>query len=244
MFAVLTIYFSASRTLFGSEFPAAQITTSFFSWDDNLKGIMTGIGSRSSIRKGHADREKIFTIMSRYFQDHLAETAPVIRLQVEKLTALGTSWDLIVRALALGVLWASTANSTPVAIWAAAFVYKDQTLTQMLRDELARADSSIPLDERSPSAQCVAEEANRLTMFGTIVRPVAKDTSVPTTEGGHLHVRKGDMILGQCREIHRAFDRPEEFIFDRVKRAREADKANLGYIPFAGGKHIVRGFVH
>ena len=45
MFAVLTIYFSASQTLFGSEFLAAQMTTSFFSWDDNLKGIMTGIGS-------------------------------------------------------------------------------------------------------------------------------------------------------------------------------------------------------
>jgi hypothetical protein len=205
---------------------------------------MTGIGSRSSIKKGHADREKVFTIVSRYLQDHLAETAPVIRLQVEKLATFGTSWDLAVRTVALRMLWVSAANSTPVAVWAAAFVYKDQTLTQMLRDELSHADSSIPLDERLPSAQCVAEEANRLTMFGTIVRPVAKDTSVPTTEGGHLHVRKGDMILGQCREIHRAFDRPEEFIFDRVKRAREADKANLGYIPFAGGKHIVRGFVH
>jgi cytochrome P450 len=240
MFAVLTIYFSASRTLFGSEFPAAQIMTSFFSWDDNFKAIMTGIGSRSSIRKGHADREKIFTIMSRYFQDHLAETAPVIRLQVEKFTALGASWDLTVRAIALGFLWAGTANSTPIAAWAAAFIYKDEGLAQMLRDELAHADSSISLDERIPSAQCVAEEAIRLTMLGSIVRLVLKDTLVPTAEGGHLHVRKGDMVLGQCREMHRAFDRPEEFIFDRVKKAREADKANLGYIPFTVGKKIAR----
>ena len=169
---------------------------------------MTGIGSRSSIRKGHADCEKIYTIMSRYLQDHLAETAPIIRLQVEKLTALGTSWDLIVRALALGVLWASTANSTPVAAWAAAFVYQDQTLTQMLHDKHAHTNSSIPLDKCSPSAQCVAKEANCLTMFRKIVRPVLKAT-LPTAEGGGLHVRKGDMVIGQCREIHFAFDRPE-----------------------------------
>jgi Cytochrome P450 len=218
--------------------------TSFFSWDDNFKGIMTGIGSRSSIRKGHADREKVFTIVSRYLQDHLAETAPTIRLQVEKLTSLGASWDLTVRAVALRLLWAGTANSTPVAVWAAAFVYKDQGLAKMLRDELAHADSSYPLDERLPSAQCIAEEANRLSVFGSIVRPVLRDTSVPTAEGGRLYVRKGDIVLGQCREMHRAFDRPEEFIFDRVKKARQADKASLGYIPFAGGKGIVRIFVH
>ena len=118
--------------------------------------------------------------MSRYLQDHLAETAPVIRLQVEKLVLL---WDLIVHALALGVFWAGMANSTPVAVWAAAFVYKDQTLTQMLHNELAHADSSIPLDERLPSAQCVAEEANCLTMLGTIVRPVVRDTLCACSQG-------------------------------------------------------------
>ncbi|KIM74408.1 hypothetical protein PILCRDRAFT_705051 [Piloderma croceum F 1598] len=78
-------------------------------------------------------------------------------------------------------------------------------------------------------------------MFGSIVRPVLKDTSVPTAEGGRLYVRKGDVVLGQCREMHRAFDRPEEFIFDRVKKARQVDKVNLGYIPFAGGKGICPG---
>ena len=77
-------------------------------------------------------------------------------------------------------------------------------------------------------------------MFGSIVRPVLKDTLGPTAEGGRLHVRKGDIVLGQCREMHRAFNHPEEFIFDRVKKAREAGKANLRYIPFAGGKGIVR----
>jgi len=95
----------------------------------------------------------MFAIVSHYLKGHLAETAPTIRLQVEKLIALGASWDLTVRAVALRLLWAGTANSTPVAVWAAAFVYKDQELTQKLRDELAHADSRVPLDERLASAQ-------------------------------------------------------------------------------------------
>ncbi|KIM74407.1 hypothetical protein PILCRDRAFT_705050 [Piloderma croceum F 1598] len=45
------VFCSISRAIFGSEFPAAQMMALFFSWDDNFKGIMTGIGSRSSIRK-------------------------------------------------------------------------------------------------------------------------------------------------------------------------------------------------
>jgi cytochrome P450 len=213
----------------------------FFSWDENFKNIMTGDGSSSSVRRSHANREKLFTLMSQYLQNHLADTAPVIRLQVEKVTALGSPWDLTVRAIALRMLWAGTANITPVSAWAAAFVYNDPSLVSKLRNELAHADSSAPLDERSPSAQFVAEESNRLTMFGSIVRPViGKDTMLPTSEGKQLRVRKGDLVLGQCREVHRAFDRPEEFIFDRLEKARQAGQADIGYIPFGGGKGIVR----
>jgi hypothetical protein len=214
----------------------------FFSWDQNFKDIMTGGGSSSSIRKSHADREKLFNIMSRYLQNHLTDTAPIIRLQVEKLTALGSPWDLTVRAVALRLLWASAANVTPAAAWAAAFVYNDPELILRLRDELANADSSAPLDERSPSAQFVAEETNRLTMFGSIVRPVlGNDTLLPTSHGGQLCVRKGDLVLGQCREVHLAFDKPDEFVFDRVEKARQAGKTDIGYIPFGGGRGIVRG---
>jgi hypothetical protein len=49
---------------------------------------------------------------------------------------------------------------------------------------------------------------------------------------------------GQCWEIHRAFDRPEEFIFDRLEKARQAGKTDIGYIPFGGGKGIVRRSPH
>ena len=141
------------------------------------------------------------------------------------------------------MLWASAANSTPVSAWAAAFVFNDPALIARLRDELASGNSSAPLDERSPSAQFVAEETNRLTMFGSIVRPVlGKDTLMPTSDGTQLRVRKGDLVLGQGREIHRAFNRPEEFIFDRLEKARQAGKTDIGYIPFGGGKGIVRSF--
>jgi hypothetical protein len=215
-----------------------------FSWDHNFKAIMTGDGSSpsSSIKRSHADREKLFSILSRYLKDHLADTASVIRLQVDKVIALGLPWEFAVRTVALRLLWAGTANTTPVAVWAAAFVFNNPGLTLKLRDELANADLSVPLDQRSPSAQFVAEETNRLVVFGNIVRPVlARDTLLPTSEGEQLHVRKGDLVLGQAREIHRiAFDQPDKFVFDRIEKARRAGKTNIGYIPFGGGRHIVK----
>jgi len=178
--------------------------------------------------------------VSRYLQEHVAETAPFIHHQVEKMTALGSPWEFIVRVVALRMLWASVANLTPVSTWAAAFVYRDPALTLRLREELTSADSSASLDMCSPSAQFVAEETNRLTMFISITRPVlGKDIWIPTSEGERLNLRQGDLLLGQCWEVHRAFDQPEEFIFDRLEKARRAGRADIGYIPFGGGKGIV-----
>jgi hypothetical protein len=216
----------------------------FFSWDAHFKDVMTGAGSSSSVKQSHASREKLFAIMSSYLHQHLTETAPWIHRQMEKMMALGCSWDFTVRVVALKLLWASAANLAPVSTWAAAFVYRDPVITSRLRDELASADSSVPLDKSSPSAQFVAEETNRLTMFASIVRPVVgKDTWIPTSKGDQLYVRKGDLILGQCWEVHREFDQPEKFIFDRVEKARQAGKTDIGYIPFGGGKGMVRSLL-
>lgn len=159
---------------------------------------------------------------------------------MEKLAGIGCSWDFCVRAVALRILWAAIAAATPASVWGAAFVYRDAKLTAMLRSELADGDSSLPLDERSPSAKLVAEETNRLAMMGSIARAVTSDNTIlATSDNVGLHVRKGDSIIGYIRDTHRTYERPEEFIFNRIDEARKVEKTKVVYIPFGGGKGIV-----
>lgn len=229
----------------GRNFPAVEATPLFFGWDDNFRGIMTGTGASApdpstTIKKSHACRDKLHSLISHYLQDHLEETSPFIRLQWEKLSALEVPWDLRVSHAVLKSLWAGTANATPCTIWAAAFAFRDTELAAKLREEIASGDSSLPLDERSPTSKFVAEEAVRLTIFGMIMRPAIATGMVPTLGGGSLLVRKGDLVLGQMKESHRMFDdRPNDFIFDRLEKARMAGTKDVVYIAFGAGKGIV-----
>lgn len=217
----------------------------FFGWDDNFMGMMTGTGTSApdpsmTIKKSHVCRKELHNLISHYLRDHLDETSPYIRDQWEKLAALGVPWDLRVDFAVMRSLWVGAANVTPTSIWAAAFTYQDATLVKKLRDELASGDSSLPIDERSPSSKLMAEETVRLTVLGTIARPVLNSTLLPTIGGGTLLARKGDLVLGQMRESHRKFnDRPDEFVFDRLEKSRMAGTKHIGYIPFGGGKGIV-----
>ncbi|KZP27782.1 cytochrome P450 [Athelia psychrophila] len=241
------IFSCTSRVLLGPNFPGVEAMPLFFGWDDNFMGMMTGTGTSApdpsmTIKKSHVCRKELHNLISHYLRDHLDETSPYICDQWEKLAALGVPWDLRVDFVVMRSLWVGAANVTPTSIWAAAFTYQDATLVKKLRDELASGDSSLPIDKRSPSSKLIAEETVRLTVLGTIARPVLNSTLLPTIGGGTLLARKGDLVLGQMRESHRKFnDQPDEFVFDRLEKSRMAGTKHIGYIPFGGGKGICPG---
>jgi cytochrome P450 len=71
-------------------------------------------------------------------------------------------------------------------------------------------------------------------MLGSIVRPAARDTVI---EGsfGPVRVRKGDLMMCTSWSMHRRYEDPEEFIWDRLKPAPGEDVNGQLYYAFGGG---------
>jgi cytochrome P450 len=182
------------------------------------------------------------TMVDAYLKENLHETAPVIQVQWKKLEELGTTWPLRVKYVALALIWAGAANVTPVGSWAAAFVYRDPELQAILRDELSMADPSLETEDLYekgvPSAMLVAQEAIRLTMLGSIVRPATKSTVIEGSNGP-VHLRKGDLVMCTSWSMHRRYERPEEFIWDRLRPVKGEDHNEMLYYPFGGGPRPV-----
>jgi hypothetical protein len=185
------------------------------------------------------------TMVDTYLKEHLNETAPVIQVQWKKLEEIGTPWHLRVKYIALGLLWAGAANVTPVGSWAAAFVYRDPELQAILRDELSMADPDLETEDLYekgvPSAQLVAQEAIRLTMLGSIVRPASKATVVQGSNGP-INLRKGDLVMCTSWSMHRRYENPEEFIWDRLKLVKGEEHNEMLYYAFGGGPRPVSFF--
>lgn len=64
-----------------------------------------------------------------------------------------------------------------------------------LCDKLASGDSSLPMDQHSPSSKFVAEETFHLAVFGTTARSALNSTLLPTIGGGISLDRKGDLLI-------------------------------------------------
>ncbi|KAJ7908101.1 cytochrome P450 [Mycena leptocephala] len=195
-----TIFKCTLRAIFGRNFPADEALLPFEAWDRGLQNLISGTKDDAAVEG--------------------LRTEPVIQGQWNHLERLGTPFHLRVKFVALGFMWAAAANVAPVSSWAMAFIYNDATLAARLRSELATADKSLEQEDLyekgAPSAQLVAQEAIRLTMLGSIVRPAACATTI---EGsfGPVQVRKGDLMMCTSWSMHRRFEDPEEFIWDRLK---------------------------
>jgi len=228
------------RAIFGKKFPAEEAFAPFEDWDRGLQNLMTGKKDKAAVEGLRA----LETMVDTYLKENLHETAPVIQVQWKKLDEMGTPWHLRVKYIALGLLWAGAANVTPVGSWAAAFVYRDPELQAILRDELSMADPDLEAEnlyeKGAPSAQLVAQEAIRLTMLGSIVRPATKSTVVQGSNGP-VHLRKGDLVMCTSWSMHRRYEDPEEFIWDRLKLVKGEDHNEMLYYAFGGGPRPCAG---
>ncbi|KAK7046569.1 cytochrome P450 [Favolaschia claudopus] len=229
-----TIFICTLRAIFGRNFPAKEALEPFDAWDRGLQNLISGKKDAAAVD----GRDRLAKIVGDYLRDNILETEPVIQGQWNNLERLGTPFDQRVKYVALGFLWAAAANVAPVTSWAMAFVYNDPALTALLRSELAAADKSLELEAMyehgAPSAQWVAQEAIRLTMLGSIVRPAAATTTIESTFGP-VKVRKGDLMMCTSWSMHRRFENPEEFIWDRLKPVPGEDIHDQLYMAFGGG---------
>jgi cytochrome P450 len=229
------------RAIFGKKFPAEQALAPFEDWDRGLQNLMMGKKDKAAVE----GLKVLETMVDTYLKEHLNETAPVIQVQWKKLEEIGTPWHLRVKYIALGLLWAGAANVTPVGSWAAAFVYRDPELQAILRDELSMADPDLETEDLYekgvPSAQLVAQEAIRLTMLGSIVRPASKATVVQGSNGP-INLRKGDLVMCTSWSMHRRYENPEEFIWDRLKLVKGEEHNEMLYYAFGGGPRPVSFF--
>ncbi|KAK7042285.1 cytochrome P450 [Favolaschia claudopus] len=229
-----TIFKCTLRAIFGRNFPADEALEPFYAWDRGLQNLVSGKKDPAAI-KGRDELEKL---VGDYLRDHILETEPVIQKQWNDLERLGTPFTLRVKYVALGFLWAAAANVAPVSSWAMAFVYNDAALTARLRGELAKADKTLELEmlyeEGAPSTQWVAQETIRLTMLGSIVRPAARTTTIEGSYGP-VRVRKGDLMMCTSWSLHRRYEDPEEFIWDRLKPVPGEDASQQFYMAFGGG---------
>jgi hypothetical protein len=231
---------SFRRAIFGRNFPADKALLPFEAWDRGLQNLMSGTKDDAAVEGLRVLEE----LVGDYLKDNLLETEPVIQGQWNNLERLGTPFHLRVKYVALGLMWAAAANVAPVSSWAMAFIYNDPALTARLRGELATADKSLEQEDLyeigAPSAQWVAQEAIRLTMLGSIVRPAARDTVI---EGsfGPVRVRKGDLMMCTSWSMHRRYEDPEEFIWDRLKPVPGEDINGQLYMAFGGGLRPVSG---
>ncbi|KAJ7815963.1 cytochrome P450 [Mycena olivaceomarginata] len=229
-----TIFTCTLRAIFGKNFPAEKALPPFVDWDRGLQNMMAGTKDVAAEEGLRALEE----LVGDYLRDNLLETEPVIQGQWNNCERLGMPFHLRVKIIALGLMWAAAANVAPVSSWAVAFIYNDPSLTARLRSELASADKSLELEDLyeygAPSAQWVAQEAIRLVMLGSIVRPAARDTVI---EGsfGPVRVRKGDLMMCTSWSMHRRYEDPEEFIWDRLKPAPGEDVSGQLYYAFGGG---------
>ncbi|KAJ7905823.1 cytochrome P450 [Mycena olivaceomarginata] len=228
------------RAIFGKKFPAEQALAPFEDWDRGLQNLMMGKKDKAAVE----GLKVLETMVDTYLKEHLNETAPVIQVQWKKLEEIGTPWHLRVKYIALGLLWAGAANVTPVGSWAAAFVYRDPELQAILRDELSMADPDLETEDLYekgvPSAQLVAQEAIRLTMLGSIVRPASKATVVQGSNGP-INLRKGDLMMCTSWSMHRRYENPEEFIWDRLKLVKGEEHNEMLYYAFGGGPRPCAG---
>ncbi|KAF7309059.1 Cytochrome P450 [Mycena kentingensis (nom. inval.)] len=229
-----TIFNCTLRAIFGRDFPADEAFEPFEAWDRGLQTLMSG-GKDDAALAGLA---KLEALVSAYLENHILDTEPVIQTQWRDAESLGMPFQLRVKFVALGFLWAAAANVAPVSSWAAAFIYNDPKLAARLRDELAQADKSLELEDfyehGAPSAQLVAQEVIRLTMLGSIVRPAARDATIQSSFGP-VRVRKGDLMMCTSWSMHRRYDDPEEFIWDRMKLEKGGGANSQLYMAFGGG---------
>ncbi|KAJ7832622.1 cytochrome P450 [Mycena leptocephala] len=229
-----TIFKCTLRAIFGRNFPADEALLPFEAWDRGLQNLISGTKDDAAVEGLRVLEE----LVGNYLKDNILETEPVIQGQWNHLERLGTPFHLRVKFVALGFMWAAAANVAPVSSWAMAFIYNDATLAARLRSELATADKSLEQEDLyekgAPSAQLVAQEAIRLTMLGSIVRPAACATTI---EGsfGPVQVRKGDLMMCTSWSMHRRFEDPEEFIWDRLKPVPGEDNHGQLYMAFGGG---------
>ncbi|KAF8156354.1 cytochrome P450 [Mycena galopus ATCC 62051] len=211
-----TIFTCTLRAVFGRNFPAEEALRPFEAWDRGLQNLISGTKDDAAVE----GRRVLEELVGNYLQDNILETEPVIRGQWNNLEQLGVPFHLRVKFVALGFMWAAAANVAPVSSWAMALVYNDPALAARLRSELAAADKSLEQEAMyeigAPSAQWVAQEAIRLTMLGSIVRPAACAMTIESTFGP-VRVRKGDLMMCTSWSMHRRFENPEEFIWDRLK---------------------------
>ncbi|KAJ7102568.1 cytochrome P450 [Mycena belliarum] len=226
-----TIFTCTMRAIFGNKFPADKVHAAFEDWDHGLQNLMTGKKDKAAIE----GLRVLEAVVDEYLRVHLHETASVIQVQFKKLEEIGTPWTLRVKFVALALTWAGLANVTPVGSWAVAFMYRDPELQAILRDEISMADASLEqgdiYEKGVPSAQLVAQEAIRLTMLGSIVRPASKNTVVEGSYGP-VHIRRGDLVMCTSWSMHRQFENPEEFIWDRLRPVKGEE---LPYFAFGGG---------
>ncbi|KAF8194050.1 cytochrome P450 [Mycena galopus ATCC 62051] len=225
---------SFRRAIFGRNFPAEEALRPFEAWDRGLQNLISGTKDDAAVE----GRRVLEELVGNYLRDNILETEPVIQGQWNNLEQLGAPFHLRVKFVALGFMWAAAANVAPVSSWAMAFIYNDPALAARLRSELAAADKSLEQEAMyeigAPSAQWVAQEAIRLTMLGSIVRPAACATTIESTFGP-VRVRKGDLMMCTSWSMHRRFENPEEFIWDRLKPVPGEDLSGQLYMAFGGG---------